>query len=145
MFVCTKQSGKGPDGKPKKSPIEIFYEMGPSLLLHYIRPFGCVCYAHVPIQSGGKGHEDKATLNLFMGFEDNTLAGYRLYNRRTNQFFHNSATFPDGPDLMKLSIPRATVQAEQPMIVQTINKVGNRVYELEHLMGMDDDDAHLSL
>ena len=131
-------TGKGPDGKPKKSPIEIFYEMGPSLLLHYIRPFGCVCYAHVPIQSGGKGHEDKATLNLFMGFEDNTLAGYRLYNRRTNQFFHNSATFPDGPDLMKLSIPRATVQAEQPMIVQTINKVGTRVYESEHLMGMDD-------
>ena len=102
---------------------EAFYEMGPSLLLHYLRPFGAVCYSHIPVEVGGvKGHEDKASKVLFMGFEDYTLAGYRLYNPTTRQFFHNSATFREGLDIMEMSIPRATVQREGPLVLATVDE-----------------------
>ena len=48
--------------------------------------------------------EDKAPKVLCMGFEDYTLAGYRLYDPATRQFFHNSATFKEGLDIMEMSI-----------------------------------------
>ena len=103
-------TGNGEDGKPRRSSAEVFYEMGPSLLLQFLRPFGAICYSHIPVQVWGvKGHEDKAPKVLFMGFEDYTLAGYRLYDPATKQYFHNSATFKEGLDIIKMSIPRATV------------------------------------
>ena len=109
-------TGTGEDGKPRRSPAEVFYEMGPSLLLHYLRPFGAVCYAHIPPQlQGKKGHEDKAAQVRFMGFEDYTLTGYRLYDPATGQFFHSSATLKEGIDIMEMSIPRATVQRDGPL------------------------------
>ena len=66
--------GKGADGRPRKSPQGLFYDMGPSLILHHIRPFGVWCYAYVAAQvrkhKHGKIHTEWGSRVRFMGFED---------------------------------------------------------------------------
>ena len=42
--------GKSADGKARMIPQEVFYDMGPSLLLYYLRPFGVWCYTHIKVQ-----------------------------------------------------------------------------------------------
>ena len=48
--------GKGADGKSRKSLQELFFDMGPSLNLHHIRPFGVWCYAHIAVQVRKRKH-----------------------------------------------------------------------------------------
>ena len=46
----------------------------------------------------------------FMGFEDYTLAGVRLYCPNADEIFVNSATFPPDPDIMGLQSPKAALE-----------------------------------
>ena len=46
----------------------------------------------------------------YMGFEDYTLVGMRLYCPNADEIIVNSATFPSGPDLMGLQDPTAALE-----------------------------------
>ena len=106
--------GKDINGEARKSPQELFFNMGPSLILHHIRPFGVWCYSHIAAQirkrKDGKSHNEWGSRVRFMGFEDYTLVGMRLYCPISDEIIVNSATFPSGPDLMSLQIPTEALE-----------------------------------
>ena len=103
--------GKGSDDKARRSPQELFFDMGPSLLLYYIRPVGIWCYTHVTVQGRkrkyGQSHPGWGSRVRYMGFENDTVVGMRLYSPSTNNVIINSATFPPGPDSNGMQIQRA--------------------------------------
>ena len=85
--------------------------MGPSLILHHIRPFRVWCYAHIAAQvrkrKHDKSHTQWGSKVRFMGFEDYCM---RLFCPNADEIFVDSATFHSGPDLMELQIPREAVE-----------------------------------
>ncbi|XP_015170070.1 uncharacterized protein [Solanum tuberosum] len=65
-----------------KSPYEVFHKQVPKL--HYLRVFGCLCYATKPVTT------DKFSPKAIpsVGYSD-TQKGYKLYNIATGSFFVN--------------------------------------------------------
>ena len=106
--------GKGEDGKARRSPQEVFYDMGPSLLLYYLRPFGVWCFTHITVQGRKRKHRRSHPVwgnrVRFMGFEKYTLVDMRLFDTSTNDFIINSATFPPGPDYNGMQIPSELIE-----------------------------------
>ena len=68
-----------------------------------------------------KSHAEVATACLFMGFEDFSLTGLRLFCPTTFQLFSHSAKFPGGPNLMHLQFPRSAMERIGVLKQQRIN------------------------
>ena len=68
-----------PDGElnQMKSPDDIYY--GVQMDMHKFQPFGCKAYINIPKQVRRKNHKGRAELAIFVGFEDNTIPGYKFY------------------------------------------------------------------
>ena len=82
--------------------------MSPSLILHHIRPFGVWGYSYIAAQvrkrQHSKSHNEWGSRVRYIGFEDYTLVGMRLYCPIADEITVNSATFPSGPDLMSIGV-----------------------------------------
>ena len=62
-----------------------------------------------------------------MGFEDYTLVGMRLFCPNADEVFVNSATFPSGPDLMELKIPREAMERIGMINLQKLDSTESEV------------------
>ncbi|MCO5589248.1 hypothetical protein L7F22_043214 [Adiantum nelumboides] len=67
------------------TPYEAWYDRKPSV--SHLRVFGCLVYAHIPLQLRGK-LDDKAVKCIFVGYSSGSK-GYRLYNPATNKIFES--------------------------------------------------------
>ena len=68
-----------PTGEPGilKSPDDIYYAVEHDMLL--FQPFGCKAYVYIAKEVRRKNHKGRAELAIFVGFEENTVPGYKFY------------------------------------------------------------------
>ena len=59
------------------SPDDVYY--GVRLDMQNFQPFGCKAYIHIAKQVRRKNHKGSAELAIFVGFDDNTIPGYKFY------------------------------------------------------------------
>ena len=54
--------GKGADDKSRKSPQELFFDMGPSLIFRHLHPFGVWGYSHIAAKVRKRKHGKSHTV-----------------------------------------------------------------------------------
>ena len=59
------------------SPDDVYY--GVQLDMQLFKPFGCKAYINIAKQVRRKNHKGRAEMAIFVGFEDNTIPGYKFY------------------------------------------------------------------
>ena len=60
-----------------KSPDDIYYGVPHDMQL--FQPFGCKAYINIAKEVRRKNHKGRAELAIFVGFEENTIPGYKFY------------------------------------------------------------------
>ena len=60
-----------------RSPDDIYYGVAHDMLK--FEPFGCKAYLHVAKEVRRKNHKGRAEMAIFVGFEENTVPGYKFY------------------------------------------------------------------
>ena len=60
-----------------KSPDDIYYDVPHDM--QQFEPFGCKAYVYIAKEVRRKNHKGRAELAIFVGFEDNTVPGYKFY------------------------------------------------------------------
>ena len=70
------------------SPDDIYY--GVKMDMHLFQPFGCRAYINIAKETRRKNHKGRAELAIFVGFEENTIPGYK-FNRPLYRDFVTTA------------------------------------------------------
>ena len=65
------------DNNELMSPDDIYY--GVKMDMHLFQPFGCRAYINIAKETRRKNHKGRAELAIFVGFEENTIPGYKFY------------------------------------------------------------------
>ena len=66
-----------PETGELKSPDDIYYGVPTDMQL--FQPFGCKAYINIAKEVRRKNHKGRAELAIFVGFEENTIPGYKFY------------------------------------------------------------------
>ena len=72
-----------------KSPDDIYYDVPHDM--QQFEPFGCKAYVYIAKEVRRKNHKGRAELASFVGFEDNTVPGYKFYVHKLHDVFHSHA------------------------------------------------------
>ena len=65
------------EGGLLRSPDDIYYNALHDMIS--FQPFGCKAYIHIAKEVRRKNHKGRAELAIFVGFEENTIPGYKFY------------------------------------------------------------------
>ena len=65
------------EGGLLRSPDDIYYNALHDMVS--FQPFGCKAYIHIAKEVRRKNHKGRAELAIFVGFEENTIPGYKFY------------------------------------------------------------------
>ena len=60
-----------------RSPDDLYY--GAAMDMQLFQPFGCKAYINIAKETRRKNHKGRAELAIFVGFEENTIPGYKFY------------------------------------------------------------------
>ena len=73
-----------PETGELKSPDDIYYGVPTDMQL--FQPFGCKAYINIAKEVRRKNHKGRAESAIFVGFEENTIPGYKFYRSLYRDF-----------------------------------------------------------